>query len=250
MHLGQLTYLEAKDVIERGALALWPTGATEAHGPHLPLETDVIIARETCRRALLPIQEQLRLQAVILPPLTLTITDYAAPFSGTLSVPKETALAYVRDGLLSIARQGFSAVCLVNAHLEPAHRFMLRDAVQAARPQSRCPLAIADPADRRWAPRLTEEFRSGACHAGQYESALVMAADPTAVREDLRTTLAPTTVDLMGAMKAGKTDFQQMGAEQAYFGTPAQATVKEGDESYRILADIVVTVLKEHLTPS
>ena len=33
---------------------------------------------------------------------------------------------------------------------------------------------------------LTDEFKSGACHAGQFETSIVMARRPTAVREEIR----------------------------------------------------------------
>lgn len=246
--LGQLTYPEVKAVLESGAVALWPTGSTEAHGPHLPLQTDVTIANESAVRAGGLIQERLGLHTVIMPALAFTVTDYAGPFSGTISVPKETTTAYVRDVVLGAAGQGFKAVCLVNAHLEPAHRFALRDALKAARPQSPCPLALADPCDRRWVASLTEEFQSGACHAGQYESSLVMAATPTQVRDDLRKGLASNEIDLVQHMKAGAKTFDEMGAAQAYFGFPAQASVEEGNQTYAVLADIVATVVAEALS--
>ena len=51
VELASLTYEEAKAILDRGAYALLPAGATEAHGPHLPLATDVIISREGAIRA-------------------------------------------------------------------------------------------------------------------------------------------------------------------------------------------------------
>ena len=247
MKLADLSFPDVAALIQQGAVALWPTGATEAHGPHLPLATDVIIAEETCLRAVPALREELGLNALVMPPLAFTITDYASPFSGTISIPKETATLYVRDVLLGAAQQGFKAVCVVNAHLEPAHRFALRDAVKAARPGAACPLGLADPCDRRWVPTLTAEFQSGRCHAGQYESSLVMAARPELVREQRRTDLDPVDIDLAGKMKDGLTNFQQMGADQAYFGDPRAATPQEGDESYGQLVKMVVTVTKETL---
>ena len=245
MKLADLRYVDAAEIIQAGAVALWPTGATEAHGPHLPLATDVIIAEETCDRAAAAIRDQLGLHALVLPPLAFTVTDYAGPFTGTISVPKETTTAYVRDVILSVARQGFRAVCLVNAHLEPAHRFALRDAVKAARPEAACPVALADPCDRRWVPTLTEEFQSGKCHAGQYESSLVMAARPDLVDEQRRVGLGTVDIDLAGNMKAGLTNFSQMGANDAYFGSPQDASRAEGDDSYEKLVDMVMTTIKE-----
>ena len=153
--LSSMTFRQAQEVISSGAIALWPIGSTEAHGPHLPLDTDVVIARQACLRSVNALAERTGRTAVVLPPLTYTVTNFAAPFSGTINLSREATLPYVREVLVATAAQGFSAVCMVNAHLEPAHRFMLRDAVKAARPLAKCPVGLVDPADRRWAGTLT-----------------------------------------------------------------------------------------------
>jgi creatinine amidohydrolase len=243
--LGGLAYPEVRSLVEAGAVALWPIGSTEAHGPHLPLSTDVMIAEETCKRAIDLIEEALELKAVILPPLAFTVTEYASPFSGTISIPAETAVAYVRDVLVSAAAQGFRAICMVNAHLEPAHRTVLRKAREAATGRAKCPLAIADPCDRRWVSTMTAEFQSGSCHAGQYETSLVLAAGGPVLAES--TQLPPVEIDLMAEMKAGRKTFPEMGAERCHFGRPADASINEGDKTYRQLAEIVVTMLREAL---
>ena len=95
MNLGSHTYPHAQEQLKAGAIGLWPIGSTEAHGPHLPLDTDVVISHETCRRAQAPLAE-LGIGSLILPPLSYTLTDCAAPFAGTLSLPKEVVQPYVR----------------------------------------------------------------------------------------------------------------------------------------------------------
>ncbi|MEQ9496747.1 MAG: creatininase family protein [Deltaproteobacteria bacterium] len=246
MFLGDLTFPKVKALLESGAVALWPTGSTEAHGPHLPLSTDVLIATETCRRAVAAVRERTGLDALILPPLAFTITDYAAPFSGTISIPKETAVAYVRDVVLGASRHGFKCVCLVNAHLEPAHRYGLRDGVKAAA-DAECPVVIADPCDRRWVTTLTEELQSGQCHAGQYESSLIMAIEGAPIEDGVRAELPERAIDLIGGMKAGKKDFLEMGATEGYFGRPAEASIAEGHATYEKLVDMVATTVQEAL---
>jgi creatinine amidohydrolase len=249
--LSRLSFPEVRAVIEAGAVALWPIGSTEAHGPHLPLDTDVRIAEETVRRASAQIRNRRALGSLVLPTLSITVTDCAKPFAGTLSLPHETALAYVRDTILSIAAQGVRAVCLVNAHLEPAHRFMLRDAVKAAKERSPCPVGIADPADARFAATLTEEFKSGNCHAGQYETSLILAAEGGAdqVREKLRGGLPDNDANLLARLKGGAKDFLEAGMGEAYAGAPARATREEGERSYQQLTEIVLTVVGELLGP-
>lgn len=246
MRLQDLPFPAVRAALERGAVALFPAGATEAHGPHLPLGTDVTIAEETCRRALAPIASALGLEALILPPLAFTVTEYAAPFAGTISVPASVAVVYMREVMVSASRHGFRAICVVNAHLEPAHRHAMREAVRSAKDLASCPLAIADPCDRRWVPSMSEEFQSGACHAGRYETSLALAAGAPVDRA-LARSLEPVGVDLVARMRAGDTTFLEMGAELAYFGDPARATKEEGDETYARLVDIVCTVLAETL---
>lgn len=242
-----LPFVELEERLALGAVALWPIGSTEAHGPHLPLGTDVIIAAETCRRAVPAVRAALGLDALLLPPLAFTVTEYAAPFKGTISISKATATAYVTEVLLSAAAQGWRAVVLVNAHLEPAHRFALRDAVKAAKEKAACPVALADPCDRRFVSRLTPEFQSGNCHAGQYETSLVLAAASAPSRPAMAKVLRPVDLDLVGGMQSGKKDFLEIGADRAYFGAPAAATVEEGEATYQTLAAIVVEVLTEAL---
>ena len=244
VRLADLTFVEVQNAIERGAVALLPVGATEAHGPHLPIETDVVIAHETCRRAAPLIRAGLGLETLVMPPVAYALTDYAAPFAGTVSIPKDVVVRYLTEIVVSASQSGYRAVCLVNGHLEPSHRHALRDAADHARARAACPVAIADPCDRRWVSRLTEEFQSGACHAGQYETSLLLAAGAT-VKDHAH--LPAVDIDLMGGMKAGASNFRDMGAEDAYFGHPARASREEGESSFQILAEIVRQVVGEAL---
>lgn len=137
--LGELTYEEAADVVAKGAVALLP-GATEAHGPHLPLATDVIISETAAMRASV-LLERNGVEALVLPPLAYAVTDFAMGFGGTISLPRDTARALVGDVCLAALKSGFRAVVLCNAHLEPGHLETLRSAVEEvqARRQSRIP---------------------------------------------------------------------------------------------------------------
>jgi len=72
--------------------------------------------------------------------------------------------------------------------------------------------------------RLGDEFKSGACHAGSYETSLVLAASPFLVREEIATELDENPISLSRAIRDGKKTFLQAGGPQAYFGDPASAT--------------------------
>src|SRR5437016_266112 len=100
------------------------------------------------------------------------------------------------------------------------------------------PLAT-DVTKNPWAIRLTEEFRSGACHAGQYESSIVLAARPELVRETVRRSLPANPRSLSGAIHAGQTNFEQAGGPRAYFGSPAEARADEGARTIEVLGAIL-----------
>lgn len=245
LKLADLTYEEAAAIVQLGAVALLPCGATEAHGPHLPLATDVIISETAALRAAEKLSSE-NLHALVLPPLAYAVTDFALGFAGTISLPKETALAYVRDVCMATLSAGFRGVVLCNAHLEPGHLETLRNAVEQVSARGG-KISFPDVTRKPHALRLGEEFRSGACHAGSYESSLVLAATPSLVRMDVAKNLPANPTSLSRAIRDGKKSFLEAGGDHAYFGEPAKATVEEGNLLYVELADIFSKAAKEVL---
>ncbi|HKA86440.1 MAG TPA: creatininase family protein [Haliangiales bacterium] len=231
MRLADATWTEVRDLLARDPVALVPVGAVEAHGPHLPLATDVIIAEGICRRA----TAALARPAAVAPAVAYAVAEYAAAFSGTVCLPAAAAAEHLQGIVDGLRRTGFARVCLVNAHLEPAHVQVLRGVRGAA---------FADCLEKRFARTLTEEFKRGACHAGRYETSLVLAERPDLVR-GLRAGLPPLPIDLAAAMRRGVRTFEEAGAADAYFGDPAAASAEEGEQIYARLVDMVATVVAE-----
>jgi creatinine amidohydrolase len=86
-------------------------GATEQHGPHLPLLVDAEIgsrvALETARRLG---------RALVAPTVRVGCSDHHMAFPGTLSLRRETFQAVVRDTCVSLARHGFRRICILPSH--------------------------------------------------------------------------------------------------------------------------------------
>ena len=226
-------------------IAVLPVGAVEAHGPHLPLVTDVIIAVAAAKAAL-PGLRRLGCRPALLPPLAYTAAPFAAGFPGTISVRPATVSALLSDIAESLEQQGVAALVVVNAHLDPAHLEAIGEVAGRGTPM---PVIHPDLTERRWASRLTDEFRSGACHAGRYETSVVMAATPGLVREEARRTLAANPASLSRAIRLGAATFEEAGVAEAYCGDPAAATAREGEETVAALAAIVVDAVAERLAP-
>lgn len=244
--LAELTFEEVRDLERARTVVVLPVGAIEAHGPHLPLATDVVIAQAMARAGAAALAVR-GFGALLLPPLPFTAAPFAAGFTGTLSISPGTVTAMVVDLASELTRHGFAAFAIANSHLDPSHLAALADAVVRARDARLLPVVCPDLTRRPWAERLTEEFRTGACHAGRFEGSVVLAERPDLVREDLRTALPPNPLSLSTAIRAGAKSFESAGGPRAYFGWPAEASAEEGRATIvtlgGILADAVGDVL-------
>jgi creatinine amidohydrolase/Fe(II)-dependent formamide hydrolase-like protein len=94
------------------AVGVLQVGATEQHGPHLPIGTDAFITEALVRTAAERVQEPV----LVAPLINVGRSDHHLSFTGTISVPAD-----VFDGLLeahhrAFAAAGVSRVALVSAH--------------------------------------------------------------------------------------------------------------------------------------
>jgi len=244
--LAKLTWPEARQLLTDRTVGIVPVGTTEPHGPHLPLDTDVTIATAQARRAAEKLAE-LGVASVVVPTVPYGVTHYADGFSGWLSLRPGTLWALLEDLFESLEQQGLRRIVMVNAHLEPGHIEVLRGVIRdrAAITKRGAQVVFADNTRRRFAGDFGEEFQSGECHAGRYESSIVLAADGAAVREEERRALPPKTVGLLEKMQAGVLSFREAGADRAYCGAPADASAEEGTELVDRLAEMAVTVTRE-----
>jgi creatinine amidohydrolase len=203
---GEKTYREVTTRARDRLVAILPLGAVEAHGPHLPLVTDGLIAEamaaEGARRL-----ELRGLEALVLPTQDYSAAPFAREFAGTVSVrPAE-----------ELTEMGVR-------------------------------VAFPDLTLKPWALRLTEEFKSGACHAGRYETSVVLACRPDLVRGAIRRTLVANPRSLAQAIREGKKTFSEAGGGDAYFGAPAEATPGEGRDTISELGAILEDAVLQSLS--
>ncbi len=220
----------------RPVVILLPVGAIEPHGPHLPLDTDVVISRTACERAAQALVAR-DIFTLVAPEIAYGVTDFARDFSGAVTVPSATFAAYLRGVVDGWLGTGAAHVCIVNNHLEPAHDDAVRESIAGFTSRQ---ASVASPLTRKWGRTLSDEFKRGACHAGEYETSMLQAVDPSAVREDVRRALPPVDVSLSDGIAQGRNSFTEMGMSRSYCGDPARATAAHGDEMLARLAEMIV----------
>lgn len=183
--LGSLTWPEVAGRAG-SALLILPLGATEQHGPHLPLSTDTDVARELAWRL-----AARRGDAVVAPAVPYGSSGEHAGFAGTLSIGQD-ALELVVVELIRSA-DDFAGVLVVSGHggnARPLARAMATLAGEGRR--ARC-----------WSPRVGPEPREDA-HAGWAETSVVLALDPAAVRTERAEVGATAPLgELAGALRTG-----------------------------------------------
>jgi creatinine amidohydrolase len=236
MHLAELTSARLEELRERRPVALWPVGTLEPHGPHAPLSTDTLISVGMCERAAARLADP---PAVVLPPLPFGVTRYGAAFAGAVGISETTLRAVVLDVAATLREQGFRRLVIVNNHFEPEQVATLRAAAEEA---GALYLDLVRGGNAR---RLTDEFRRGSCHAGRYETSLVLADAPQLVDHETMAALPAVEVDMPAAIAAGRTDFVAMGMERAYCGAPAEASAEEGRATFETLTEMLVELVHE-----
>src|SRR5947207_3192536 len=103
--LASLTWPAVRDLPAEQTVAVLPTGAFEAHGPHLPLGTDIIIAEAMARAG----AERLAargLHVLLLPALPVAPAPFASEFPGTLHAPAEATTLTVMGIVRSLRVHG------------------------------------------------------------------------------------------------------------------------------------------------
>ena len=164
-------------------------GATEQHGPHLPVGTDVLlpVAIATAASARIPL--------LVAPPVT--YGAYSRPligggegFPGTISLRATTLIPMLTQVLEGLSRSGFRQLVVLNWHLENAG-FLWEpcDLAVASSPGLRI-LLLENPFPPFTPQELGELFPDGfegweREHASMVETSLMLHAHPELVRREL-----------------------------------------------------------------
>ena len=188
-----------------GRLLVVPLGATEQHGPHLPLSTDTDVAR-----ALAAALAARRDDVDVAPAVPYGASGEHAGFAGTLSIG-QAALELLLVELVRSATATWPRVLLLSAHggnAEPVRR-----AVALLRAESRDV--------RAWSPSWR-----GDAHAGRVETSVQLALAPSRVQLDRAEAGATAPLaDLLPALHAGGVVAV---SPNGVLGDPAGASADEG----------------------
>jgi creatinine amidohydrolase len=174
-------------------IAVLPLAATEQHGPHLPLRTDVLIAEAYLARVrqLLP----MRLPATFLPVEEIGISTEHTDYPGTLTLSPQAALNKWQAIGEGVARAGIRKVVMVSSH--GGNSAAMTIVAQELRAKHGL-LAVTTAWSRFGTPEglfTAEELRHGV-HGGAVETSIMLARYPDQVRKAAIANFVPASIAL------------------------------------------------------
>ncbi|WP_405139651.1 mycofactocin biosynthesis peptidyl-dipeptidase MftE [Nocardia sp. NBC_01388] len=218
--LADLAWPEVHELAGNGALLAIPLGATEQHGPHLPLSTDTEVAVALCEAL-----ANSRDDVVIAPAVSYGSSGEHAGFAGTLSIGQDLTELVVTE-LGRSACETFAHVLFVSAH--GGNAGPLARAVARLRAESR-DVHVCAP---HW---------DGDPHAGHIETALMLALRPESVQMARAET--GNTRPLRELMPQLREHGVRAVSDNGILGDPMGATAFHGD----LLLDRLAAVLSKEV---
>ena len=222
IHLSELRHPQIKDAADAGAVVVLPLGQVEEHGPHLPIHTDLLIARRVSDDAVKRLAGD--------PP---AYVAEAIPYGysqkvlkqwpGTFVLPQETVIDTLKHVMISLADMGFRKIVVLNAHGN--HPGIVRVAVRALFDERGIGPAMFMP-HGACEDILDEHGKAGpggSCHAGEFETSVMLHMAPelvdmsVATSEDKMTFTRPET--------AGQAFISTWSLQQSKSGTYGDPTV-------------------------
>ena len=196
------------DLVDVRPIVVVPIGSWEQHGPHLPFDTDSVIATELVRRATESLSD---VRTFVVPPINFSASGEHAGFPGTISIGGDTTTRT----LVELARScdWADGIVFVNGHGGNARA--MRSAMDVIAAEGRRAAS--------WSPTTTDPTDT---HAGHVETSVMLAIDPARVRMD-RARIGTTTPlsDIIG-------DLRDHGvravSDNGVLGDPTRANAEDG----------------------
>lgn len=209
-----------------------PISPLEEHGPHLPVGTDLLTARDSAREAIKTLnQKKPEFTYILFPSIPLGYTKMASCFPGTVSTKIKTIKTIIQDICTSLAQFGYKYFIICTIHMDLGHLKGIYAGINKA--MKTYDIKISEP----WGPYFynkeieNREPKVGfdtkkEIHAGFRETSLMKYQYPYLVDESYKK-LQSIYKDLYSPRYLGKT-FKDIGLVDGYVGSPARADSNYG----------------------
>lgn len=228
---------DIKEKISKTKIAILPVGAVEAHGPHLPLGTDNLLAERLSER----LAEQL--DGFVLPTMPYGQVWSLRNFPGSINVSNQSLISLISDIGESLHKQGFTTFIMVNGHL--GNSTALKEAARVL--YESCPdlrvIYFFYPGMSKAVAEVRESSSAHGTyfHACEIETSYMLYLAPEYVDMDRALSDIPDIPSYADVTPTPWEDF----TETAVLGDATLATVEKGKHIIDIALDNMVRIAKE-----
>jgi creatinine amidohydrolase len=246
--IGELTFLEISKFLTEGSILCIPIGSIEQHGPHLPLNTDVVLAEGITRLIISRWGEAFDLWQ--LPTMSISLAREHEWAPGTMSLSIQSMTALMRDLGREIARAlPTRNLIVINGH--GGNRGILEALAQDLRADFGLNVCILHPAALVEANSRTEIPE---IHGGRDETSMMLAIAPHLVRQEKIAQLnnpqsaevIAQTILEMGVTWPWTTDDKRL-ADKGVIGDARTASAEFGEQFVRHIVEQAGAILKQLL---
>ena len=227
MILGDTTMTEFKKLVRHTRTLVVPFGTVEAHGSHLPLNTDTFIIREVIKKA------AEKKDCFMAPPLQYGVCTSTNDHPGTIGITAPALRKITKDIVRSAYRQGLRNFLLISGHGGSLHVAALREAGEAL-VQELDGANIAALSIYEMIGRESDEIfeTKNDSHAGEAETSLMLYLAPKLVKGRAKEEYPsfPRPIIVRDKTKHWK---------GAVWGNPSKASAKKGEMLFNIMVDKV-----------
>lgn len=237
----KLIWPEINDAVDDGQVCIVPCGAVEQHGPHLPLDVDLVCPTGIAYGAGREIPDKVK----ILPIVAYGYTGHVMDFPGTINQHYTHFIDNVLDITKSLAYHGFKKIMLLNGHGSNMPNLDLVARRTNLETDAECILGAwwnLLTVDKTFLPRWRQsKFPGGCAHACELETSLYLHLDGDNVRKDLiksgiisfNAEESPFNwVDLFAAGPATIVSWTSSYSPTGVLGDAELATAEKGREAY------------------
>ena len=242
-----MTQMEIGQAIQNGRSVIVPTGATEAHGPHMPTDTD------THQAEYIALELAKRIDAVVVPPIAYGVSKTFENFPGTVSLTIPTYQLMLSEIGFGLIQQGFKHIILLNGNRPSgtANDQVARHLIDEY--DSTYDFMVS--AVSYWEPAadiihgMRKSKEGGMGHAGELETSFQLATRPNLVKMELLegAHYGPVAWDLVAPTHPTRTYGKRPRPEAghaAIFGDPTHATEAMGKACIEVIIDALEKTFK------
>jgi creatinine amidohydrolase len=243
-------HLTSKEIgaLDKSIPVILPLGAIEQHGPHLNVETDIKIAEFFCSR----LDKVLFDRVLIAPSLAVCTSGHHMDFPGTLTASHETMIAYTKEILDSIVRNGFTNLILFNAHGgNQSWASVVVESFGMAHPDCHIALMTWWKIAHKELMEITQTGLYGVGHACEFETSLMQYIEGENVRES-EITLGSVTPsfdwaagDLLRGSSAQLHRSMKEMTPSGIYGDPRAASSQKGEKITEVVMQHLITMVED-----